>query len=111
MKKYAYTINLVDDPALQKEYKERHDNIWPEVVNGLKSVGLVEMDIFQINRQLFMVICVEDDFDPAVGFVAYLETDPRCQQWEDDMDKYQEVLPTAKEGEKWSELTSIFKIR
>ena len=62
MKRIAYTIDLQDDPALIEEYLEYHRNVWPEVQDGLKSVGLVEMNIYRTAR-------VSEDAPqvPAVG--------------------------------------------
>jgi L-rhamnose mutarotase len=110
MKKIAYTIDLQDDPKLIEEYIEYHRNVWPEVQDGLKSVGLIEMNIYRLGLRMFMVMEVADDFDVATGLPAYLKTHPKCQQWEDMMDKYQSPLPDAKAGEKWSEMHNICRI-
>ena len=110
MKRIAYTIDLADDSELIEEYCEHHRNVWPEVQDGLKSVGLLEMNIYRLGRRLFMLMEVEDDFDVATGLPAYLQTHPRCQEWEDMMDQYQSPLPEAKPGEKWSEMENICRI-
>jgi L-rhamnose mutarotase len=110
MKKIAYTIDLQDYPKLIEEYIEYHRNVWPEVQDGLKSVGLIEMNIYRLGLRMFMVMEVADDFDVATGLPAYLKTHPKCQQWEDMMDKYQSPLPDAKSGEKWSEMNNICHI-
>ena len=111
MKKVAYTIDLQDDPQLIEEYIEYHSNVWPEVQDGLKSVGLIEMNIYRLGLRLFMVMEVADEFDVATGLPAYLKTHPKCQQWEDMMDKYQSPLADAKPGEKWAEMQNICQIR
>jgi L-rhamnose mutarotase len=110
MKKIAYTIDLQNDPKLIEEYCEHHQNVWPEVKAGLKQVGLLEMNIFRHGLRLFMLMEVEDDFDIDTGLPAYLATHPRCQMWEDMMDKYQAPLPSAKDGEKWCEMKNICRI-
>lgn len=111
MKRIAYTIDLADDPQLIEEYCEHHRDVWPEVQDGLKSVGLIEMNIYRLGRRLFMLMEVADDFDTSTGLPAYLRTHPRCQLWEDMMDQYQSPLPEAKPGEKWSEMENICRIR
>ena len=110
MKRIAYTIDLKNDPQLIDEYCEHHRNVWPEVQAGLKQVGLIEMNIYRVGCRLFMLMEVQDDFDATVGLPAYLKTHPKCQQWEDMMDKYQSPLATAKPGEKWSEMENVCHI-
>ena len=107
MKKIAYTIDLKDDPQLIHEYCEYHRNVWPEVQDDLKQVGLIEMNIYRVGCRLFMLMEVQDDFDATIGLPAYLNTHPKCQQWEDMMDKFQSPLANAKPGEKWSEMENI----
>ena len=43
MKKIAYTIDLVDDADLADEYCRLHADVWPEVRDGLRSVGVREL--------------------------------------------------------------------
>lgn len=111
MKKIAYTIDLVDDAALAEEYCRLHADVWPEVRKGLRSVGVHELDIFRHGRRLFMLMAVRDDFEPDTDFPAYLDTHPRCREWETLMDRFQAPLPEAREGEKWCSMESICELR
>ncbi len=110
MKRLALTLNLKDDPAVIEAYKEYHAHPWPEVVDALKAVGVLEMKIWILGRRLFMMARVEDDFDPAVDFPRYLTLHPRCQEWEDLMTTLQEPVPEAKPGEKWAMMSQIFDL-
>lgn len=38
------------------------------------------------------------------------ENNPKVQEWEDLMWRYQQALPTAKPGEKWLLMKSIFRL-
>jgi L-rhamnose mutarotase len=38
------------------------------------------------------------------------ETNEKVQEWEQLMWKYQQALPTAKEGEKWMSMKKIFSL-
>ncbi|MEC7233348.1 MAG: L-rhamnose mutarotase [Planctomycetota bacterium] len=107
MKKIAYTIDLVDDADLANEYCRLHADVWPEVRDGLRAVGVRELHIFRHVRRLFMLMEVADDFDPDTDFPAYLDTHPRCREWETLMDRFQAPLPEAREGEKWCSMESI----
>ena len=110
MKHLALTLNLKDDPALIEAYKTYHANAWPEVVDALKTVGILQMKIWLLGRRLFMWVEVEDDFDPAVDFPRYLEQDPRCKEWEDLMTTMQAPVPEAGPGEKWAMMEEVFAI-
>ena len=56
MKSFAMTLNLKDDPELIAQYTEYHRNTWPEVPDGLKSLGIENMKIFLHGRRLFMSV-------------------------------------------------------
>ena len=47
-KRYCQTLDLKDDPELIEEYKKRHGQAcyWPEIGEGIKSVGILEMEIY-----------------------------------------------------------------
>ena len=110
MKKIAYTIDLVDDAELADEYCRLHADVWPEVRDGLRAVGVHELHIFRHVRRLFMLMEVVDGFDPDTDFPAYLDTHPRCREWETLMDRFQHPLPEAREGEKWCSMKSICEL-
>jgi len=57
-----------------------------------------------------LVMETEDEFIPEVDLPRYLEQDPRCQEWEDLMGEFQEPVPAAKPGEKWSMMEQVFKL-
>ena len=110
MKNLAFTVNLKDDPAIIEKYQEYHANVWPEVLDALKKVGVIDMKIFILGRRLFMYSEVEDDFDPEVNFPRYLSLSPVCQEWEDLMSTFQEPVKDAKDGEKWAQMKQIFQL-
>ena len=47
-RRYVRTMDLRSDPDLIAEYRRRHarGNVWPEVVAGIREVGITAMDIF-----------------------------------------------------------------
>ena len=63
MKVYAQALDLKNNEELINEYENHHRNVWPEVLEGLKSVGIIRMRIWRINNRLFMLIETSDDFD------------------------------------------------
>jgi L-rhamnose mutarotase len=58
---------------------------------------------------MFMIMEVSHNF----SFEAKAESDrrnPKVQEWENLMWKFQRALPQAKPGEKWMRMESVFKL-
>lgn len=110
MKDYGMSVNLKDEEEVIQKYKDYHANAWPEVVDALKQVGILDMKIYLLGRRLFMFMQTEDDFDPGVDFPRYLTIHPRCQEWEDLMGSFQEKLPEAQPHEKWAMMEKVFQL-
>lgn len=110
MKIYARTLNLKDDPATIRTYLEYHRNVWPEVENGLRSIGIHRMLIWILGRRLFMYMETIDGFDPEADFARYEASNPRIRQWQDLMASMQEPVPEAKPGELWAEMHLAYRL-
>ncbi len=107
MKKYCLALDLIDDPRLIEEYEHYHKNGWPEIQASILDAGIEEMEIYRIQNRLFMIMLTHDDFD----FNKKAEMDrvnPKVQEWEKLMWKYQQALPNGKPGEKWALMEQIF---
>src|SRR5215813_5352038 len=99
-KRYCLTLDLQDDPQLIAEYKRYHEKIWPEITKSIKDSGIEDMEIYRLGTRLFMVMEVSERF----SFEAKARADqqnPKVQEWEELMWKFQKPLPSAKSGEKW----------
>ena len=110
MKSFAMTLDLRDDPAVIAEYKRYHREVWPEVISGLRSIGILKMKIFLNGARMFMYIETEDDFDPARDFQTYTDASSRAQEWDQTMRKFQVQAPGAAEGEWWASMEEAFDI-
>ena len=109
MRRYALALDLVDDERLIAEYETYHKDVWPEILESIRSAGIVNMEIYRAGNRLFMVMEVNDDF----SFEAKAKSDstnPHVQRWEELMWKYQQALPTASPGEKWILMDKIFSL-
>jgi L-rhamnose mutarotase len=107
MKRYCLALDLKDDPALIKEYEEHHKSVWPEIIHSIKDAGILKMEIYRTGNRLFMIMETEEDF----SFEEKAKQDsvnPKVQEWEDLMWKYQQAIQTAKPGEKWVLMEKIF---
>lgn len=111
MKRFCFALDLVDDPGLIAEYEIMHhpENAWPENISGIRKAGITRMDIYRTGNRLFMIMDTEDDF--TFERKAALDAEnPRLQDWEELMWKFQAPLPSAKEGEKWVLMQRIFTL-
>jgi L-rhamnose mutarotase len=110
MKRYGQTIKLKDDPAVIARYIEYHRNVWPEVEQGLKSIGIQRMLIFMLGRQLFMYMETNDAFDMERDFPRYEASGARIKEWQDLMASMQEPVADARAGEWWARMELVFKL-
>lgn len=109
MKRYALTLNLKKDDALVEEYIQHHQNVWKEVEESLHASGIQRLNIYRIGYQLFMVMEVNDDFSFADKAAADANN-PKVQEWENLMWKYQSPIEGAAPGEKWILMDCIYEL-
>ncbi|MCX3265113.1 L-rhamnose mutarotase [Pedobacter agri] len=109
MKRYCFTLDLIEDDELIAAYKQYHEAIWPEIVESIKSSGINDMEIYLSGTRLFMIMETNDTFSFENKAKADLEN-PKVQEWETLMWNYQKALPNAKPGEKWRLMDQIFKL-
>ena len=111
VKRYCRTMNLKDDDVLIREYIHRHScgQVWPEVLEGIRSVGILEMEIYLLGNRLFMIVetPIDFDWDSAMERLATL---PRQQEWEDYMSEFQQAPQGASSDEKWRMMERIFHL-
>ncbi|SFF67768.1 L-rhamnose mutarotase [Salegentibacter agarivorans] len=111
IRRFCFSCDLKDDPQLIEKYKEYHasGNAWPEITTSIKDAGIVDMEIYLTGNRLFMIMEVDETFDPAKK-AAMDATNPKVQEWEKLMDTFQQKLPWAENGQKWLPLEKIFKL-
>ena len=107
MKSFAQVLDLKDDPEIIAEYEEYHRNVWPEVLEALKGIGVERMEIFRSGNHLFMYCTAPDDFDPRRDFQSYTSS-KRAKEWNDLMMTYQEKVPEASPDDWWAPMTLAF---
>ncbi|MCC6246050.1 MAG: L-rhamnose mutarotase [Gemmatimonadaceae bacterium] len=102
-------LDLRDDPALIAEYCRQHERIWPEIAASIREAGIVSMEIWRIENRLFMVMETSAHFDAVAKAVADA-TNPKVQEWEAFMWRFQQPLPWASHGEKWMPMSKLFDL-
>lgn len=109
-KRYCKTLTLKDDPELIKKYKEVHamDAVWPEISQGMKEVGIIDMEIYIHHNQLFMIMDTKLDFDHDLA-MEELSRKPRQSEWEKFVSKFQNTPENATANDKWQLMERIFK--
>ena len=106
---YFLALDLIDDPALIAEYKVYHQNVWPEIIDSIKSAGITCLDIYNVSNRLFMVIEADESFSFEAKSAADAASEV-VQKWETLMWTYQQAMPGSKTGEKWVLLEKIFTL-
>jgi L-rhamnose mutarotase len=108
-RRYCLNLDLKDDPKLIAEYKRYHQKVWPEITKSIRDSGIEDMEIYLLGTRMFMIMEVNEGF----SFEAKAKADrqnPKVQEWEKLMWKFQQALPQAKPGEKWLVMDRIFKL-
>lgn len=109
MKRFCLALDLKNDPSLIEAYEAYHEKIWPEIEVSIKSAGILNMEIYRVDNRLFMIMETTPDFSFEKKSLMDT-TNPFVQQWEEFMWKFQQPLPSAKEGEKWMLMQKIFEL-
>ena len=111
VKRYCQTLDLKDDPELIQEYIKRHSEAhqWPEIREGIRSVGILEMEIYIIGTHLFMVVETPLDFEWDIAFEELAKL-PRQAEWEEYMSIFQQADANATSAEKWKLMDRIFHL-
>lgn len=111
VKRYCQTLDLRDEPALIAEYRRLHSEscIWQEILDGIRSVGILEMEIYLVGTRLFMIVeaPLDFDWDSAMQRMATL---PRQAEWETLTARYQKASADASSAEKWQLMERIFHL-
>ena len=109
VKRYCQTMDLKDNPELIAEYVKRHSEAeaWPEIRDGIREVGILEMEIYILGTRLCMIVETPLDFDWETA-MARLATLPRQAEWEAYMSIFQQADATATSAEKWQLMDRMF---
>ncbi len=109
--RHCFALDLKDDPNLIADYERWHapGGVWPEILESIQSAGIEALEIYRTGNRLFMIMEVNEDFSFEKK-AASDAANPKVQEWEALMWKFQQQLPWAKEGEKWVLMKKIFEM-
>ena len=109
MNRFCFALDLKDDPNLIQEYRELHRRVWPEIIKSIKDAGIEELRLYLTGNRLFMIMETNESF--SLERKQKMDMDnPKVQEWENLMWKYQQALPQSIPGEKWRLMEQIFEL-
>jgi L-rhamnose mutarotase len=110
-KRFCKTLELQNDPEIIAAYKKAHEQgmAWPEITQGIREVGILDMEIYLAGNQLFMIMDTVPDFDHGKA-MKELADKPLQAEWEAHMARFQNTSANATADEKWRLIERIFKL-
>lgn len=110
-KRFCRTLELKDNPILIEEYKKIHSEKYyrPEIGEEIRSVGILDMEIFLCGTLLVMIVETALDFD-LDSALKELENMPQQIEWENKTSKFQVVYNNSDTPKKWRLMERIFKL-
>jgi L-rhamnose mutarotase len=109
LRRFCLALDLKPDEMLIKEYEDHHRQVWPEVLDSIKTAGIEALEIYRFSNRLFMIMEVNESFS-FENKQQLDEANPKVQEWEQLMWKYQQSVPTANKNEKWVLMDKIFSL-
>jgi L-rhamnose mutarotase len=108
-KRYFKTLTLADNPELIKEYKSLHskEKSWKIIRDGIRSVGILEMELFIYGTTVCMVMETAADFDLDSAMLK-LAGLPKQQEWENLVSAAQNSASGKTSADKWHLMERFF---
>ena len=111
IKRYVQTMALRDNPELIALYRKAHSEqeAWPEILNGIREVGILEMELYILGTRLVMIVDMpaELDWDEVMKRLA---TMPKQAGWEDYVAQFQQCVKGSTSDEKWQMMERMFHL-
>ena len=110
-KRFVQILELRDDPEMIAQYRKWHSQEyqWKEIRDGIREVGILEMEIYILGTKLVMIVDAPIDFDWDKA-MARLATLPRQAEWEAFVAKFQGCSAEARSDEKWQMMERMFHL-
>lgn len=111
VKRYVQTMDLKDEPALIARYRRAHskEEAWQEILDGIRQVGILEMEVYIIGCRLVMIVEAPIDFEWENAMTSLAKL-PRQEEWETFVAQFQRCDPSATSDEKWQMMERIFHL-
>lgn len=105
----VFILDLKDDPGLIAQYEDWHapGKVPAAVVRSIRDSGISGMQIFRSGNRLVMVVDAGAEFEAKRRGAA---SEPAVIAWEALMDRFQQRIPWAEDGQKWVPAKEIFSL-
>lgn len=108
-KRYVQTLQLCDEPELIRRYRLCHspEMQWREIRDGIRQVGILEMELYILGTTVVMIVDTPLDFDWDSAMLR-LSGLPRQAEWEAFVAEFQGCSAQARSDEKWQMMERMF---
>jgi L-rhamnose mutarotase len=72
-------------PGTEAEYKRRHDEIWPELVEAIQDAGFRNYTLFRRGLEIIAYAECHPDVATAFGKVGATDANARWSKWFEDV--------------------------
>jgi len=108
-KRFCQFLKLNPETLDQYKYWHNSRNIWKEIPEGMRKAGILDMDIYIVADNAFMILETPLDFDWDSAF-GKLATYERQSEWEEFVSQFQIVGEGQRSEEKWKLMERIFSL-
>lgn len=77
MARICFTLQV--DPGMLDEYRRRHEEVWPEMLEALRDAGWRDYSLFLRDDGLLIGVLETDDFDAALAAMDATDVNARWQ--------------------------------
>lgn len=106
LRRFASVIKL--RPEKQREYRDLHAQVWPDVLAALRRAHVTNYSIFRRDEYLFSYL--EYDGEHFAADMEAVAADAATQRWWELTAPCQQRLTTAAEGEWWAPAEELFHL-
>lgn len=83
MQRFCFTFEI--RPGTEAEYKRRHDEIWPELVEVIQGSGVRNYSLFRRGTQVIAYCECEPDVATAFAEIGASPHNARWSEWFEDI--------------------------
>jgi len=105
MQRICFLLKVKKDRL--EEYKERHKQVWPEMLHALRETGWRNYSLFLRSDGLLVGYCETPDFQAALNGMAAREVNAR---WQKEMGEFFEALDGQRPDEAMAPLEEVFHL-
>ncbi len=111
VKRYCRFLEIENDPELIRLYRECHgeERHWKEIRDGIRAVGILEMEMYITGRYVVMIVETAPDFDWDSAMTRLAQM-PRQAEWETFVSRFQGCSPEASANRKWTMMERMFRL-